>query len=64
MATQRYDVRQEPNGTWTVFDVFTGWPALIDGKVPAIGLHSGEAGDLAKLMNLQDAKRRGMLRPI
>ena len=27
MAQQRYDLRKEEDGTWTVFDVFTGWPA-------------------------------------
>jgi hypothetical protein len=62
MATQRYDLRQEPDGTWTVFDVFTGWPALIDGKVPAIHLDAEDAHELVHLMNLQDVRRRGTRR--
>jgi hypothetical protein len=62
MPTQRYDIREEPDGTWTVFDVFTGWPAeLVDGR-PAIGFDAKEADDLVDLMNSQDARRRGVLK--
>lgn len=31
MITQRYDSRPEPNGKWTVFNVFTDLPAVIRG---------------------------------
>ncbi|MER9657249.1 hypothetical protein NKJ26_27855 [Mesorhizobium sp. M0152] len=37
MLTRRYDVRQEPDGTWTVFDVFTGLPAIVSGY-PAVAM--------------------------
>ncbi|WP_159591908.1 MULTISPECIES: hypothetical protein [Chelativorans] len=69
MAPQRYDLRQEPDGTWTVIDVFTGWPAMINGQaqisgdVQATGLDMEEADDLVDLMNLQDVRRRGTTGP-
>jgi hypothetical protein len=62
MDHQRYDLRKEPDGTWTVFDVFTGWPARVDGHVTAKGLDFLEADDLVDLLNFQDAKRRGVLK--
>jgi hypothetical protein len=29
---QRYDLRQEADGTWTVFDWFTGQPVDFEGE--------------------------------
>lgn len=60
MAQQRYDIRKE-DGTWTVFDVFTGLPAYaqpggLDG--PAFGLDMEEADDLVDLLNEADRRRR------
>ncbi|AMX97127.1 hypothetical protein EOA22_05250 [Mesorhizobium sp. M7A.F.Ca.US.014.04.1.1] len=57
MAQQRYDLKKEPNGTWTVFDVFTGQPAEPDGH-PATGLDMEYADDLVDLLNAADLKRR------
>ncbi|ESY64109.1 hypothetical protein X743_31900 [Mesorhizobium sp. LNHC252B00] len=37
MVSLRYDARQESNETWTVFDLFTGLPAVFDGY-PAVDL--------------------------
>ncbi|MDF3156607.1 MULTISPECIES: hypothetical protein [Mesorhizobium] len=48
MAQQRYDLRQEPGGSWTVFDVFTGLAADAWGA-PAEGLDMGHADDLVGL---------------
>ena len=31
--THRYDVRNDRDKLWTVFDVFTGWPAELDGLI-------------------------------
>lgn len=57
MAQQRYDLRKEPDGTWTVFDVFTGQPAD-DWGAPAVGLDMEYADDLVDLLNIVDLKRR------
>lgn len=56
----RYDMRDEPDGTWTVFDIFTGLPAVVD-DVPLTGLEMEEADDLVDLLNFKDARRRGLL---
>lgn len=61
MAHQRYDLRKELDGTWTVFDVFTGWAAEVNGR-PAKQLDAQDADELVDLLNYQDAKRRGTLR--
>lgn len=61
MANQRYDLRKELDGTWTVFDVFTGWAAEVNGG-PAIRLDAQDADDLVDLLNYQDAKRRSTLK--
>lgn len=57
MAQQRYDLRKEEDGTWTVFDVFTGQPAdAPDG--PAFGLDMEDADDLVDILNGLDRQRR------
>jgi hypothetical protein len=61
MATQRHRVRQNPDGYWTVYDVFTGYPVEIDGVIKD-RLMAEEADDLVDLLNLQDAKRRGLIK--
>ncbi len=45
----RYDIRKEANG-WTVYDIWTGWPAIISG-VPQTELLMDDADDLADLLN-------------
>jgi hypothetical protein len=62
MAQQRYDLRREPDGTWTVFDVFTGWPAEMADGWSATGFDAEEADEIVEIMNLQDARRRGVLK--
>ena len=31
IVASRYDMRLEPDGTWTVFDIFTGLPVELNG---------------------------------
>ncbi|WP_454817341.1 hypothetical protein [Labrys neptuniae] len=60
---RRYDLRAEEDDTWTVFDVFTGLPAMVDG-FEATGFEVEEAGDLLAMLNAADFERRreaGML---
>jgi hypothetical protein len=60
MRSRRYRIRQELNGAWTVFDVFTGLPVVFGNAGAAIGYTKGEAEDVAYLMNVQDRLRRGI----
>ncbi|MCA0049253.1 hypothetical protein LB577_20240 [Mesorhizobium sp. B283B1A] len=57
MRQLRYDLRRDQDGTWTVFDVFTGQPVSPDGW-PAIGLNREYADDLVDLLNAEDLKCR------
>lgn len=60
----RYALRKEDDGpeigTWTVYDVFTGLPAEVNG-VAQTGLDVEQADDLVDLLNYLDVKRRGLL---
>jgi hypothetical protein len=58
MSTEaRYDMRKEPDGSWTVFDIFTGQPAVVD-DVQMVNLEIEEADDLVDLLNGLYAERR------
>jgi hypothetical protein len=57
MAENRYDLRQEADGTWTVFDIFSGLPAEVN-EVEQVGLELEQADDLVDLLNLLYIKRR------
>ena len=57
MAENRYDLRKEDDGSWTVFDIFTGMPAEVNG-IPQDGLEMEQADDLVELLNLQYIRRR------
>lgn len=46
----RYDIRAECEITWTVYDVETDSPALIDG-VQTVGLNMQDADELAERLN-------------
>jgi hypothetical protein len=46
----RFDFRRDETG-WTVFDVFSGWPAVVKG-VSQTGLDVQDASDLAELLDL------------
>lgn len=57
MHQNRYDMQQEKDGTWTVFDIFTGLPAEVN-DVPQDGLEMEQADDLVDLLNLLYIRRR------
>ncbi len=57
MWHQRYDMQEEPDGCWSVIDVFTGQPATLDG-VLMVGLDIQEADDMLDLLNHRDARER------
>ncbi|MBD9636056.1 hypothetical protein IB277_07085 [Ensifer sp. ENS07] len=57
MTENRYDLRKEPDDTWTVFDIFTGMPAQVN-DVEQIGLELEQADDLVDLLNLLYIRRR------
>ncbi|MDZ5454904.1 hypothetical protein [Labrys sp. ZIDIC5] len=60
---KRYDLRIEDDGKWTVFDIFTGFPAIID-AIEVIGFEAAQAADLLEMLNAADLERRrdaGML---
>lgn len=54
----RYAIREEPPRSWTVYDVFTGGPVVLS-ETKMVRLSIEEAGEVAELLNLQDAVRRG-----
>ncbi|MDX0752894.1 hypothetical protein GOL39_28740 [Sinorhizobium medicae] len=57
MSENRYNLRQEDDGTWTVFDIFTGLPPEVN-DVEQVGLDMEQADDLVDLLNLLYIKRR------
>jgi len=55
--TDRFGVRIEGDGTWTVFDIFTGWPADYVGRF-LDGLDKGVADSLCAVVNALDKRHR------
>ncbi|RVI60210.1 hypothetical protein CN189_23225 [Sinorhizobium meliloti] len=55
-------MRREVGGSWTVFDVFTGLPAIHPERMLASGLFAEEAGDVLDLLNFADCIRLGVLK--
>ena len=60
MANQKFNLRKEQDGTWTVFETSTGEPVSTKS---ATGLTVWQAGDLAVLLNLLDGRRSGTPMP-
>lgn len=54
---QRYGIRNDPDKLWTVFDVFTGWPARLDGLV-LTDLSREEASGILDHVNKKDVEAR------
>ncbi|MBA1139472.1 hypothetical protein [Mesorhizobium neociceri] len=54
---QLYDLRKEPNGTWTVFDAKTGRPAEM-GSRTMIGMTMKDADEIVVFLNCHNAQRR------
>lgn len=50
MYQQPYDMRKEPDGTWTVFEMGSGLPAVVN-DVPQNGLEMEQAEDMVDLLN-------------
>ncbi|KQV83275.1 hypothetical protein [Rhizobium sp. Root1220] len=53
----RYDTRKNGTGYWTVYDIFTGEPAEINGA-QLTHCEMDEADDLVDLLNKQYIERR------
>ncbi|MEI9413175.1 hypothetical protein [Mesorhizobium salmacidum] len=58
MGSRRYCRRHEIDGTWTVFEVFTGLPAEIEGHPYVDLLDSDYAVESVDLLNSDDVARR------
>ena len=56
-SNNRYNLRQDPNGLWTVYDIFTGEPAAVNGIVLDM-LEMEDAGEWVDQLNLEDSRRR------
>lgn len=57
MPNDRYTIRKEENGTWSVVDIFTDLPAVVR-DVVLIRMDMEEADDMVDLLNALDRKRR------
>lgn len=53
----RFSLRREEDASWTVFDIFTGEPAVWNDKL-LIGLDMDDADDLVDLLNTLYINRR------
>ena len=53
----RYAVREDDPDSWTVYDIFTGWPAQFEGR-RTVEMDVRDADGLAELLNVQDLARR------
>lgn len=54
---RRYGIRREDGGLWTVYDVFTGQPAVSENRATTF-LDRDDAVDLCDLLNTIDVKRQ------
>ena len=59
-VARRYDIREDTEG-WTVFDVFTGEPVVIE-MVTQTGLDIQDADELAELLDHRALARERRLR--
>ncbi len=57
-SDDRYGMRRNENGYWTVYDIFTGEPAIVNDIVMS-ALEMEEADDLVDLLNTLYRERRG-----
>lgn len=55
--TQRYDMRQDRDGSWSVIDIFTGQPVLVNERAMR-GMDVQDADEMAELLNIRDEKKR------
>jgi len=52
ISRNRFDLRQETNGTWTVYDIFTGLFVTVEQR-DLIGLDIADADDMVVHLNRQ-----------
>lgn len=57
MPDNRYTMRKEDDGTWSVVDIFADAAVTLKG-IPMVRLHMQEADDLVDLFNAMERKRR------
>ena len=57
-SNNRYDMRPEDDGSWTVYDIMAGLPAEVNG-IPQDHLDMEIADDLVDLLNAEYIARRG-----
>lgn len=53
----RYAMRMEQPGSWTIFDIFTGQPVELKHQV-MVGMDMRDAEAMVDRLNSRDAKRR------
>ena len=53
----RYDMRRDDEGGYTVFDIWTGWPAVLCG-IEQVGRDIEDADDLVDLLNQMNERRQ------
>ncbi|KAA3447820.1 hypothetical protein C7I87_24845 [Mesorhizobium sp. SARCC-RB16n] len=53
----RYALRMEHPHSWTIFDVFTGEPAVVKQRI-MVGMDTRDADAMVVQMNVRDIKRR------
>jgi hypothetical protein len=53
----RYDMRRDDEGGYTVFDMWTGWPAVVFG-IEQVGRDIEDADDLVDLLNQMNERRQ------
>ena len=56
-----YDMRQEEDGTWTVYTVATGLPAVVN-DIPQVGKEMDDADDLVDLLHHMENRGAGVVR--
>lgn len=57
VSQNRYDLRKDADGSWAVYDIFTGQTAEVNG-IPQDGLDIHIADDLVDLLNAEYINRR------
>ncbi|QRM47729.1 hypothetical protein [Rhizobium sp. BG4] len=55
--TDRYSIRREHDGSWTIFDLFTGLAAEYYGRTTTL-MDEGGSKSLCIVMNALDKQRR------
>jgi hypothetical protein len=62
---RRYELKHEPDGTWSVIDRFTGQPVMLPRPrpgakdIPLTGFDMDHADNLVDLLNRLDREHRG-----